>query len=288
MKKLVLNLNDDFHRLLNFPYDSLRIDGFVCLSGELRLENAKDIVLQLENKNKHGHIQNIMMGASRERSEFVLEGLSYGLAEHSSPNIKDQLYHDVVFSFHLTRDPTFYFWKAQVPTIAIVLVSMLTYIYDPGDLGDKMETVLAMFLTSFAIQWTVMERLPPTPYLHNVDLSLNAALLAMFLIAVSHCISFRISKSNEDYANTFDLISFITLIIAYIGTQIFIYLRIRRLKKHNGNRSWSEGKKFINRMCNLRKGCLFIGLRRLKDLICSRTRLVYWSVLRDRQRNFEW
>ena len=68
---------------------------------------------------------------------------------------------------------------------------------------------------------------------------------------------FQDIKSNEDYANTFDLISFITLIIAYVGTQIFIYLRIRRLKKHNGNRSWSEGKKFINRMCNLRKGCLF-------------------------------
>ena len=105
MKKLVLNLNDDFHRLMNFPYDSLRIDGFVCLSGELRLENAKDIVLQLENKNKHGQEQNIMMGASRERSEFILEGLSYGLATHSSPNIKDQVYHDVVFSFPSNQGP---------------------------------------------------------------------------------------------------------------------------------------------------------------------------------------
>ena len=257
MKKFNVNLNEDFHRLMNFPYDSLRIDAFVCLSGELRLENSKDIVLQLENKNKHGQISNIFMGAARERSEFILEGLSYGLAEHSSPNIKDQVYHDVVFSFHLTRDPTFYFWKAQVPTIAIVIVSMLTYIYDPGDLGDKMETVMAMFLTSFAIQWTVMERLPPTPYLHNVDLSLNAALFSMFSIAVSHCISFRISKFDEDYANTFDLISFIALFIAYIGSQVFIYLRIHRLKKLNGNRPWSEGKKFMNKMCKLRKGALF-------------------------------
>ena len=197
------------------------------------------------------------MGASRERSEFILEGLSYGLAVHHSPNIKEQVYHDLVFSFHLTRDPTFYFWKAQVPTIAIVIVSMLTYIYDPGDLGDKMETVMAMFLTSFAIQWTVMERLPPTPYLHNVDLSLNAALFSMFSIAVSHCISFRISKFDEDYANTFDLISFIALFIAYIGSQVFIYLRIHRLKKLNGNRPWSEGKKFMNKICKLRKGALF-------------------------------
>ena len=257
MKKFLLNLNEDFHRLMNFPYDSLRIDAFVTLSGELRLENSKDIVLQLENKNKDGKNVNIMMEAPRERGEFILEGLSYGLAEHHSPNIKEQVYHDLVFSFHLTRDPTFYFWKAQVPTSAIVIVSMLTYIYDPGDLGDKMETVMAMFLTSFAIQWTVMERLPPTPYLHNVDISLNAALFSMFLIAVSHCICYRISKFNEDYANSFDLISFITIFTAYVGSQIFIFLRIRQLKQLNGKRSWREGKKFINKMCKLRKGCLF-------------------------------
>ena len=106
---------------------------------------------------------------------------------------------------------------------------------EAGDLGDRMETVLAMFLTSFAIQWTVMERLPPTPYLHNVDHSLNAALLSMFLIATLHCVSYRIHMVSPDNAAIFDMIAFAIVVVIYSGLQLFIFYRIRRLKnKHSG------------------------------------------------------
>ena len=100
------------------------------------------------------------MGKTPERGEFILEGLSYGPEATESPNIKNQEYDDVVISFHLEENPTFYIYKTQLPTIITVLISLLTFIYDSADLGDRMETVLGMFSLSFAIQWTVMERLP--------------------------------------------------------------------------------------------------------------------------------
>ena len=46
-----------------------------------------------------------------------------------------------------------------------------------------------------------MERLPPTPYLNNIDYSLVCALAIMGLIVVSHCITNRIFKAgNEELA----------------------------------------------------------------------------------------
>ena len=92
IKPLKWNLDDDFHRLLNFPYDSIRLDGFFCLSNELRLENRNDIRMHFKSKDKNGVDQHIFLSQTPERGEFILEGLSYGLGNHASPNIKNQEY----------------------------------------------------------------------------------------------------------------------------------------------------------------------------------------------------
>jgi len=102
-----------------------------------------------------------------------------------------------------------------------------------------------------------MERLPPTPYLHNIDISLNSALLAMFLIAVSHCISYRVSKSDEALAATFDTIGLVSVITIYSSALLFIFFRHRRLDKETGSRSFKEGFMFFNKMCKLDKENLY-------------------------------
>ena len=258
IKPLKWNLDDDFHRLLNFPYDSIRLDGFFCLSNELRLENRNDIRMHFKSKDKNGVDQHIFLSQTPERGEFILEGLSYGLGNHASPNIKNQEYDDVVISFHLRRNPTFYIYKAQLPTIITVLISLLTFIYDGADLGDRMETVLGMFLTSFAIQWTVMERLPPTPYLNNIDISLNSALFAMFLIVILHCISYTMSKTDVIASAAFDNIGCISVFVIYLFLQIYIYRRIILLSKKTGkNRLFKEGNLFYNKMIKLKNDSLF-------------------------------
>ena len=65
--------------------------------------------------------------------------------------------------------------------MVIVVISCLTFNASPEEFLGRIEIVIGMFLTSFAIQWTVMERLPPTPYLNNIDYSLISALLVMGL-----------------------------------------------------------------------------------------------------------
>ena len=139
-----------------------------------------------------------------------------------------------------------------------MLISLLTFIYDGADLGDRMETVLGMFLTSFAIQWTVMERLPPTPYLNNIDISLNSALFAMFLIVILHCISYTMSKTDVIASAAFDNIGCISVFVIYLFLQIYIYRRIILLSKKTGkNRLFKEGNLFYNKMIKLKNDSLF-------------------------------
>eukprot|EP00943_MAST-04B_sp_MAST-4B-sp1_P005294 g5294.t1 len=102
-----------------------------------------------------------------------------------------------------------------------------------------------------------MERLPPTPYLHNIDISLNSALVAMFLIAVSHCISYRVSKNDEALAVIFDRIGLVSVITIYTISLLFILFRQRRLDKETGNRLFKEGANFFNKMCKLDKENLY-------------------------------
>ena len=104
-----------------------------------------------------------------------------------------------------------------------------------------------MFLTSFAIQWTVMERLPPTPYLNNIDYSLICALLVMGLIIVSHFITNRIFKSgNENLAMILDTWFMIIIVTTYIGTQIFLFIRIRNFMKGSSLRKYKESNDTMN------------------------------------------
>ena len=249
------NLDEDFDRLKNFPFDCVRIDSLFCLSGEKRLETTNEITLAFDWKGSDGVHIPLRFGASPRNGEYAIEGISYGLGLHSSPNNKDTSYNDALISFHLKRDPTFFIWKAIVPTVAIVCVCFLSYAMDTDDIGSRMETVIGMFLTSFAIQWTVMERLPPTPYLNNVDYSLTAALLSMSLVIVSHCIAFRISKHNEQSAFLFDIGALIFIIFQYFCFQIFIFMRIKRRGDSTGSRRpWKIGKSWFNRASKVQEG----------------------------------
>jgi len=249
------NLDEDFDRLKNFPFDCVRIDSLFCLSGEKRLETTKEITLAFDWKGIDGAQRSVRFVPNPRNGEYAIEGISYGLGLHSSPNNKDTSYNDALLSLHLKRDPTFFIWKAIVPTVAIVCVCFLSYAMDTDDIGSRMETVIGMFLTSFAIQWTVMERLPPTPYLNNVDYSLTAALLSMGLVIVSHCIAFRISKHNEESAFLFDIGALIFIIIQYCCFQLFIFMRIKRRGDSSGSRRpWKMGKTWFNRISKVQEG----------------------------------
>ena len=79
----------------------------------------------------------------------------------------------------------------------------------------------------------------------------------MFLIAILHCISYRISKTSESASATFDQIACAAVIIIYCGLQLFIYVRHKRLSKLTGNRLFKEGGAFYNNMVRLRKGSLW-------------------------------
>eukprot|EP00944_MAST-04C_sp_MAST-4C-sp1_P012490 g12490.t1 len=219
---------------------------FFCFSGEKRLETAKDIDIVYDYKLNNGKKCDVVFTPLNKSGEFRVDACSYALASHASPYSGD-VYNDVIFSMQISRDPTYYKWKAQFPTMAIVIISCLTFNASPDDFLGRIEIVIGMFLTSFAIQWTVMERLPPTPYLNNIDYSLVCALAIMGLIVVSHCITNRVFKAgNEELAILLDTWFMVVIVVSYIGTQIFLYLRIRKFMRGSSLRKYKESKDSMN------------------------------------------
>ena len=246
LQVLKQNLDEDFYRLQNFPFDSIRLDTFFCFSGEKRLETAKDIDIVYDYKLNNGKKCDVVFTPLNKSGEFRVDACSYALASHASPYSGD-VYNDVIFSMQISRDPTYYKWKAQFPTMAIVIISCLTFNASPDEFLGRIEIVIGMFLTSFAIQWTVMERLPPTPYLNNIDYSLVCALAIMGLIVVSHCITNRIFKAgNEELAILLDTWFMVVIVVSYIGTQIFLSLRIRKFMRGSSLRKYKESNDSMN------------------------------------------
>jgi len=141
LQRLEQNLDEDFYRLQNFPFDSIRLDTFFCFSGEKRLETAKDIDVIYDYKLKNGKRCDVVFTPLNKSGEFRVDACSYALASHSSPYSGD-VYNDIIFSMQISRDPTFYKWKAQFPTMAIVLVSCLTFNASPEEFLGRIEIVI--------------------------------------------------------------------------------------------------------------------------------------------------
>ena len=152
--------------------------------------------------------------------------------------------------------------------MAIVVISCLTFNASPEEFLGRIEIVIGMFLTSFAIQWTVMERLPPTPYLNNIDYSLISALLVMGLIVVSHFITNRVFKSgNENLAMLLDTWFMILTVTTYIGTQIFLLSRIRKIMRGSSLRKYKESSDNMNARVTIKDAwyCDVSGDEKYKD-----------------------
>ena len=59
--------------------------------------------------------------------------------------------------------------KGILPLYATIMYGMMTFFIDASQLGSRMSQLTALFLTCFAIQWVILERLPRLPFLTILD-----------------------------------------------------------------------------------------------------------------------
>ncbi|CAD7940716.1 unnamed protein product [Amoebophrya sp. A25] len=66
----------------------------------------------------------------------------------------------------------------------------MSYFLEVNELAGRLQVILALFLTLFAIQWTLLERLPKFPFLTVLDNVAYAVIIALFLMGAGFCFAY--------------------------------------------------------------------------------------------------
>ena len=110
-----------------------------------------------------GELRQCEWVGQRRQGEFVCTAVTFGVFKHSSPNT-GLVYRDCIWSLHVQRDPTYYIFKGAVPIYVIVAFAFFQFAMDvDAQLTERLNFLVALMLSSFAIQWTVTDRLPRVP-----------------------------------------------------------------------------------------------------------------------------
>ena len=175
--------------------------------------------------------------------EFVCEGVTFGVGRHRSPNTGIE-YEDAFWSLHISRDPMFYLFKGTLPLWALFCFALLQYAYDVKALEARHAFLVALTLTSFAVQWTVTDRLPRTPFLTAFDRSVFTELIVMFLMALGDVVVYRVNKmgGHGDLAQKLDLGCLGLALLSFVVANASIWRNVRHFtREHGRNRTWREG-----------------------------------------------
>ena len=75
----------------------------------------------------------------------------------------------------------------------VFLTALAVHTEDISQLGSRLSVIVAMFLTCFAIQWVILDRLPRVPYLTILDSIIFDAIGALGLMLVGACAAHKIA-----------------------------------------------------------------------------------------------
>jgi hypothetical protein len=175
-------LENNIDALRTFPFDAFRLDFGVSLKSDA------DFTFAAGAGGEHVHVQ-----APRDTGEFSLVRLAYGLATTTSP-FSGTVWLQTIFTITVTRAPTYYVIKGILPLSMIVfLTALAVHTEDVSQLGSRLSVIVAMFLTCFAIQWVILDRLPRVPYLTILDSIIFDAIGALGLMLVGACAAHKIA-----------------------------------------------------------------------------------------------
>ena len=258
-----INLSEDLERMRAFPFDGVRVDLSVALFGNRRRENVEQVQLAWKRPNlpdraadswfgEHQHVN--WHVANKFSGDYEICALSYGTL-FSTWNGGTQ---HVGFSLHLKRSPGFYVLKGILPLYATIMYGMMTFFIGASQLGSRMSQLTALFLTCFAIQWVILERLPRLPFLTILDHVFFSAVFCLFIIGAGNCAAniaedprreqgFDYEASDAvDYAAAAAVLVFVHFFT--VGYKWLWKMHMLQRRAGGADRTWSQGMEMRNKL----------------------------------------
>ncbi|CAD7953748.1 unnamed protein product [Amoebophrya sp. A120] len=273
-----VNLGADLDRLRSFPFDSVRIDVSIFLSGSRRGELPGDLQVSFQRPNMptklvdnfSGKFQQFQWNTVKHSGDYELFRVSYGEGflsrnwQAEEPVVKPAL----MFSVHLKRTPGFYLQKGILPLYLCAFFSLVTFLSEPIDVVGRLQMLFALFLTAFAIQWVTLERLPRLPFNTVLDDVVSHVVVSLMIAATGQGFSYRIAREAAQEETTlvdamtlvdtrmknfdFQIATIIDLTTAFVIVfYLIVYSYLKRFRT-----AWRQGKNLAVSAKNLVKGAL--------------------------------
>ena len=237
--KGTVDINMDLH---NFPFDMGSIElqfytasHWLSLNGEKqcsgsRATSGKTYQLQQVCKPDEGKWLNFLWNG--DIPEWTLRGVSTKIVE-KDPNPQGQQHTNVPVSFHVTRKPGYYFWKALLPLYLLTFLSMSTFHFDCDDFKGRNSTVSTYFLAAFAMLYVVGDSLPKVNFLTPIDAVIVLTTVTITLIGIISLVLSKVEADlGEDAAERWNLIAEVAIFLSYVIANLIIfvppYLELRR------------------------------------------------------------
>ena len=257
------NLSEDLERMRAFPFDGGRVDLSMAMFGNRRRENFQQVQLAWKRPNLPDRVADSWFGEHQHinwhipnkfSGDYEICALSYGTL-FAGWNGGTQ---HVAISIHLKRSPGFYVLKGIFPLYATMMYGMMTFFIDASQLGSRMSQLTALFLTCFAIQWVILERLPRLPFLTILDHIFFSSVLCLFIIGAGNCAAniagnprrvqgFDYEASDAvDYAAAATVFAFVHFFT--IGYRWLWQMRTLQRRGGGADRTWSQGKEMRNKL----------------------------------------
>lgn len=228
-----------------FPFDAFRFNCLCLFASEKQCESVNEIRLRVPERcaltpimlSPNHPDSPIGLAAGPRSGEFSIESVVYGIGCHTSP-MTGETYEDFVFSIVCARDPTWYLYKCVFPLCGIVMGAACTYFVEVAALGDRLSVIAAMFLTCFAVQWTIMNRVPRVPYLTSLDKIIYFTMLALACMAVGSGVAHRLDarEGSREAARVVDWVGLALGVVAFAAPTLRLVQARRRRRAR-----WAEG-----------------------------------------------
>ena len=132
------------------------------------------------------------------------------------------------------------------------------------ELTERLNFLVALMLSSFAIQWTVTDRLPRVPFVTALDRLIFASLLALFMMALGSVVTNEVVCGGELLGcldvdrrriRAWDRGCLGATMGVFLLFHLDIYRRVRAFTAQKGShRTWKEGGGRVNAMMDAIEG----------------------------------
>ncbi|CAG5094989.1 Oidioi.mRNA.OKI2018_I69.XSR.g13977.t1.cds [Oikopleura dioica] len=141
--------------------------------------------------NDQSRIDLIMIGNQSNQASYWESGEweildSYGFRHERKYNCCENIFIDIVYSFHIRRLPLFYTINLIIPCLLISFLTVLVF-YLPSDSGEKITLCISVLLTLTVFLLVITEIIPSTSLV--VPLIGEYLLFTMIFVTLSVMIS---------------------------------------------------------------------------------------------------